>query len=265
MSILTEYKGKQVDGVWSPAIWGNCDIEDYKARGGALIFEDDFDSFYTDGNRYQLVGDTASDIHLATTDVGRGNALEFEHDTSTDNDELYVELGSGTGGADIGFPFVAGAKTWFEAMLEASTVTDDALGIAIILGEPGIGVANMLTDNDADLVDKDYVGVNVKNDDSDSLDFVFNTASGGGETIHGTKAIAVDTVYSIGMYCDGTTVWFYFNGTKVDEDGVALTATNFPNGEYLVPAAGYKMGTGSGSGSLFLHGWRAVCTKAGVS
>ncbi|MBJ83286.1 MAG: hypothetical protein CL462_10315 [Acidimicrobiaceae bacterium] len=261
MSRVVEYTGNQQAGIWSPAIWGNCDIEDIKARGEALIWEDDFATFGVDGSAYQIVEDTAGSARLTKVDVGRGGGLEFEHDGATDNDEVNIELGSGSVSVISGFVLEAGTKTWFEAMFQTTNVTDHAFGMAIVLGESGIGAANMLTDDSAALADKSYVGVSVLNADSDLLDFVYNTASGGGEVSVGTKAIAISTSYSIGIYSDGTTCWFYFNGEKVDEDGVLLTATDFPNGLDLVPAASTKMGTISGTGSMTLQGWRVVCDK----
>jgi hypothetical protein len=83
------------------------------------------------------------------------------------------------------------------------------------------------------LTDKDLVGFWRLEGDGDKLDLVHNTAGGGGISTLAADAVTLvaDTWIKLGVYCDGTTVYFYANGVLVNS--VALTATNFPDGEEM--------------------------------
>jgi hypothetical protein len=59
---------------------------------------------------------------------------------------------------------------------------------------------------------------------------IYNTESGGTSpaTVDADAAtIEADTFTKIGMYCDGTTVWFYQNGVR--GTGIALATADFPD------------------------------------
>ena len=156
----------------------------------------------------------------------------------------------------------AGAgRCWFEARVLLTSVTD--LGVFVGLKEEGRAVANDLADNSGANADKDYIGFRILTADSDGWDCVYNTESGGGESIHMeadsnpvTAAVATaNTWVKLGLYFDNATCFWFVNGTIVSTTGVAESATNFPDGEEFTPTFAIKTGEGV-TKKLQIDWWR---------
>jgi len=81
--------------------------------------------------------------------------------------------------------------------------------------------------------DKDYLGFyHVQGEER--WDAVYNTAGGGAARTHVADAhvSVADTYVKLGIYCDGTSVYFYVNGVQVG-DALALTAAEVPDDQAM--------------------------------
>ena len=239
----------------SARIWGDCPVEDLlRDNNTGVWLDDDFTSFNLTGaaaasnsqvgqysrgwTSYQ--DDTSTLRQIATNRYG-----VVEMTTSAD-DEEEVELisGGGTGGLIL-LDTVAnsGKKMWFEARISVSSIAD--IAVAIGLAEEASQANSFFTDTTGALADKDFVGFRMRAATDAYLDAVFNTASGGGETVKKNQAqlMVASTWYKLGMKFDPAIgcQWFV-DGVQVGTNALA-SATNFPNGEELAVLFGVKTHT----------------------
>lgn len=245
MNAFTADTGRRPsDSVWS----GAPILEILAGQRDGVVHIDDFTDFYADVNRYDiLVADAGTSI--GGLNSVRGGVLRLITG-ATDNNEVYIGGGIGTAAftdidADV-------ADVWFEGRFRLSAVADH--GVFFGLGALGIVAANMLADNTGALVDDEYVGFRILSADSDGLDAVYNTASGGGESVHqeadtgiSSQVLTANTWVKVGLrYIDQyRKTYYYVNGLLVNTSGVAESATNFPDGVQLHWAAGIKTGAAS--------------------
>jgi len=238
----------------SPAIWQTCPWEEIKANPGlGVTFESDFLDF-TQAANIAAVASIQQNGVVAFTGATAGSTVTQETDEpygvaclscTTDNETVCL---TGPGKNVAGhFVFETGKKLWMEARVKLPVLTDDLQGVFVGLGEEGLCVTVGVIGADDAMTDKDYVGFHHLAADGDTFDTVFNT-SGGGTSPVTIKADAVtivaDTYVNLGIYCDGTTVYFYKDGVVL-ADSVALTATDFPDGEEM---AWYMALTNKGGG-----------------
>lgn len=198
---------------------------------------------------WYVVFDTSNTPYLdATTEGGVVKLLT----DGTDNDEMYLKFGAGKGSF---MKFEAGKKLVYETRIKLSSVTNDRMPSFVGLGEEGIGAADyMADDTGVPGTPKDFVGFGVDVSDGDSLNVVYSTESGAIVTEDDVIALAADTWYNLGIYCDGTTVFWYVDDVEVHS--ALLTATNFPDGEELVPFWAFK-NTSANAMSMSIDWFRA--------
>lgn len=233
----------------SPNVWLGCPIE-HAFKGpffSDMLFDgDDFPYFMsTTANKYKtIVADSGASIALRSATTVNGGVIRLTTG-GTDENEVYISAGSGTGpGVEIKAGY---GDVWMECRVKVSQITDACwfAGLAV----PGWAAANEITDATGALADHNYIGFRVLANDLTYLDAVYNTASGGGETVHYNQAqlVAVDTWYKLGVRYDDSQrkLFFFINGTVVDPAGVAVTATNFPDSNPLAWALGAKSVTGT--------------------
>lgn len=236
----------------SDSIWSSCPVEQlaFGKRAGAFI-RDDFTTFAADASLYKQYADAA--------------AIALEHDTgalymnctNTDNNESYV-----AGGINItaACKMTGGglSRVWFETRLKLSAITDQ--GVFVGLALPTFAAANMLVDDTGvpRTTNGSFVGFRAVTADPDGMDAVYATA-GTALTVHqeaegsdakyvpGTTStylqnLVADTYVKYGIYFDGLKCYWFVNGVKVNETGVAATATNFPDGVNMHVVWGVKTG-----------------------
>lgn len=254
LTIEYEYAGDQTvsaapSRMPTASLWKNCPWEEIASgrRDGIVMFDDFTGNFSQETNQAAGVSVTTkkSIVHggwSAFTDNDAGNTVTqnasapygvVELNVAADNFQTTLAWG-GNAAAAGQIVFEAGKKVWFETRVKINSVTDSKSGAFVGFGEEALCVATGILADAGTLTDKDLIGFHRLEADGDKLDIIHNTASGGGVTSLATDAITLvaDTYVKLGIYCDGTTVYFYADGTQVAS--VALTATNVPDGEEMV-------------------------------
>jgi len=153
--------------------------------------------------------------------------------TTDDNDCTGLVVCSSNGKAGLA-KFAANKTLYFETRLKVSNITDSKFGLFVGFGEEALTGATGVIGDDGALADKDLVGFHRLEADGDKFDTRHNTAGGGGITTVKADAITLvaDTYVKLGIKLSGSTVTFYKDGAALD-DTVAITATNFPDGEEM--------------------------------
>lgn len=240
----------------SPAIWSNCPIQKYQSNiEEGMFFFDDF----TDGIVVANNKDVAAAAALGTTGKWAACTAATSGTTistlATDYHGVVV-LASTTNNEDaiIAYPknahthgifkFTSGKKLWMEARVKVVNITDSKFNAFFGFAEEGlVATTTLIADTDA-MVDKDYVGFQRVFADGDKLDTVYNTAGGSkSPATIGADAVTMvaDTFKKIGMYCDGTTVYFFADGVLLS-DSIAISTADFPDGEEMAFYAGLMLG-----------------------
>jgi hypothetical protein len=242
----------------SRALWRDCPWFELQGgtKDGFAIFNDLVYGHYTqaanvaasattirDGGMCAFTGATAGATVAPATDAPTG-VVKLAN--TTDGESTVLQL-CGNGNIAGQFVFEASKRVWMEARIKVANITDNEHGVALAFAEEGRTItAGILTAADA-VADVDIVGFAKLATDEAVLKTVHNTASGGGISVVSATAgtVAADTWTKVGLYCDGTRVYFFQDGTLL-ADSVALTATNFPDGEEM--ALYFALVPGSGGG-----------------
>lgn len=240
MSLVTGYSGTNTRNMLSPGVWRGIDVVSLQSKliPGSFV-GDDFEYIGTTGARYTLVEANGS---VAGLSAETGGVVRMTTGGTT-NDECYI------GGGVNEFNMVkinAGlGRMAFEARVRFQEVAEQ--GVYIGLGEEAFSAANALVDTTVALVDKDFVGFHILTGDSDQLDAVYQTASGGGRTVHKNNAqvIVADTWYKLGIAFIDPIIYWFIDGKVVDAAGVAESATDFPDDQGLCVQFGNKTTQGT--------------------
>jgi hypothetical protein len=223
-------------------LWKNCPFFDLKCgtRDGFADFID-FTEGVTHATNVAAAASALPNGMCAFTGATAGSGIAtlatiptgvISLANATDNETTVLSLLGGKNQAGQ-LIFEAGKKVWFETRVKVSTIADSKFGVFVGMAEEALAVTVGILAAAGTLTDKDLVGFWRVEGDGDKLDLVFNTAGGGGITTLAADAVtlAADTWVKLMIYCDGTTVFFYADGVLLSS--VALTATNFPNGEEM--------------------------------
>lgn len=236
----------------SPAIWQTCPWRALReGELDGLTYSSDFDGNIALANNQTIalldqgvIGCTAATAGTTITQITTKPYGVVHLESTTDNEDAIISvLGSKNVAGQL--VFESGKQLWMEACISVLNITDSKANAFCGFAEEGlVATTTLITASDA-MADKDYVGFQRLFADGDKLDTVHNTAGGGGATTVKADAvtIAADTMIKVGMYCDGTTVYFYSAGTVL-ADSVLLAATNFPDGEEMAFYFGIMLGHG---------------------
>lgn len=267
-NIIVPESSPDTDNACSASIWNSCPEEALrrKATPGTWDF-DDFTTFCATANRYTLVGDASPPAAAAAADTG----IVVLNASGTDNNEAYMAYGINA----TGLAKVTGGgsnKIWFETRVKVSSIADQ--GVMLGLALPGYVAANMLTDDTGVPATSSgsFVGFRAVTADPDGMDAVYATASTaltvhqeaessskyvpGSSSVYLQNLIA-DTYVKFGLHFDGLKMWWYINGVRVNDSGVAYNVTNFPDAVNLTAFWGVKTGEAVAK-TMTVDWWKAA-------
>jgi len=248
----------------SPALWGNCPILEFQLKKNGYYFFDDFTGDTSDITLYTTA--TARGPYLTLQDTGvtiTGLATPSNNDAGqvvgeleiagndADNDEGQIEGPGGGITPVVSISDTAGANKefWFEARVSKASIADNALAFFIGIAEVGITGANGLVDDTGALADKDFIGFQTLHAAGETVDAVHREESGAVvQAGVGVGTMVADTYMKLGMYFDGTRMYWYVNGVKVAPvAGVLPAATSFPDASLMTMAWLTKVGAAAES------------------
>lgn len=237
----------------SPALWKNCKFGALSAdqNEGFGFFEDFLGGNFAQAanvaetattvgpNFRAYTGATAgSDIIADATAVG--GHVTFE--CTTDNEGVAIRSAPC-------YRIAAGqGRLWFECRIKRLNVTDSKYNIfAGLMENVAVSTSVPITTSDA-MADKNFVGFQGVFADGDQFDTTYK-ADGVTQVTVGADAVAVvaDTYVKIGMYFDGSRLYFYKNGVQLaDSKAISGTAgTDFPSDINLGVCIGMMAGDGA--------------------
>lgn len=241
----------------SPGLWNTCPVELLRSNPsyGSFFFDD-----FTGGIDIAANQATAAASALGTTGAWTGctaatggttvSTLATNYQgvvllqTTTDNEDAIIAYPKG---AAISGPFKFSSLTrlWMECRYSQLNITTNKFNAFVGFAEEGlVATTTLITASDA-MADKDYVGFQKTFAATTAVSSVYNTAAGATSpaTVAAAAAtVGADTFTKIGLYCDGTTVYFYQNGAK--GTGVAIATADFPDGEEMAFYIGLMAGHG---------------------
>lgn len=176
---------------------------------------------------------TATDLGIGVLEIGGCDADNDEAYITFDNTYVEAMCQASSTAANIR-PFI------FEARVRFSNVSGNASKFIGLFERAAPATADMANSTGA-IADKSYVGFRALVADPNGMDAVHRNNGGGGEIVVTEAAtndnldVVADTFKKFGILFDGERVWYYEDGRKVETTGVLPTATDFPNGDGLVP------------------------------
>lgn len=249
----------------SPAIWENCPwdemvrdpelgvtfFDDFIVCPGAIAAEVTMGPYqtYIDTGGVIATGDGASLLPAASgPQCGVLNLLM----DNTDNDQIFM-------GGNVGI-IAAGQATytkpwWFEARIAVELITDTQCGLFCGLMEAGTAIADGVIVDAGTMADKDYIGFHRLEADGDKLDTIHNLSGGADVTVKADAVTLVALTWKkVGMYFDGTDVYFYADGVVL-ADKCDPADTNFPDEQLMAPMLGINNAE-SAVNQAYIDWWR---------
>lgn len=210
---------------------------------GNYLFRDQFSTIannvaavWHNDLQYYTGATAGSDIIIGTF---QGGGVELE--TTTDNE------GAALAGAANYKIALGQGRLWFEARIKQLNITDSKFNVFCGLHAAGAVAATLpLTTSDA-MNDSNFVGFQRVFADGDALDTTYK-ADGVTQVTVGADAITTvaDTFVKVGMYFDGSVLYFYKDGIKLADSKTIPSAagTDFPNDVNLGPILAIMAGHG---------------------
>lgn len=262
-ALFVTHQGQDGGAGLSPRLWGKLNGQMFTPDGqqpGFYVW-DDFLNTKIDAdntNGYQYYADTGGTVTQITGVPG--GVINITTD-NTDNDEVWIAAGGGTGVLGTISDTAGSDKlTIFEARVKFTQVTD-TYNAFIGLAEEGEADGDTITDAGA-LASIDLLGFWVLEADGNSLNFGYRKAGQTAQTtISGVQALTAATWYKLGFVYDPLAPAAKRISVFVDnvEQSKYVTATNiaaatFPDGEFLTFLAGVKNQTTTIS-SIYIDWW----------
>ncbi len=238
-------------------LWKTCPVELLKANPeyGTYMFDDFVDSgiviaanqstaaasvLGTTGNWTGFTDATAGNI-VTTLASNYQGVVKLEGTTDTQDVVIAYPKSAEVSGP---YKFSTTSRLWMEARVSILNITTNKFNAFFGFAEEGLLATNELLDDADVMADVDYVGFNKKFAATTTIASAFNTNAAGAHTAVAADAVTVaaDTFTKIGLYCDGTTVYFYQNGAI--GTGVTIATADFPDGEEMAFYVGLMLGHG---------------------
>jgi hypothetical protein len=259
----------------SPAIW-----QAYGFIGGALGDPSLFPFLFLDFANFGVMASAASQGGFITyqdsgvtiqpgpdcdNSEGEFGMVEVAGNDA-DNDEGHLELGAGTSGL-VRIDPTAGERAVVAAefRFKKVSVANNAVAVALGLGEPGFAAADGLADNTGVLASKDFVGFQTLHASGSEIDTVHRLAGQSVVQVKDNAATMVaDTWIKLGMVYDpraeaNKKMKFFVNGVELNDsvtDAVIAAGSVFPTDEELTLVMLTKVGEAAES-KAYLD-WAAV-------
>jgi len=233
----------------SPAIWETCPWHQLATGrvNGFVYFNDFIGNYVLATNQacthlgHDTTGYTGADASSVISMTSTAPHGVVALNSAVDNEDAILCCcgGLNTGGA---FEFSADTKLWMEVRSKTLNTTVSKYNVFIGFAEEALNSAGALILNTDAMADKDYVGFQRPFADGLHYDTVHNIAVGGHTQVADAAVDVVANVYNhLGIYCDGTTVYFYNNGVVLD-DSVLVAAANFPIDQKMAFYVGLMLG-----------------------
>ncbi len=249
----------------SASVWKNCkwhEIPPYGfQRSGVALFDDFTTATAALTNaalsNYKVIGTTGTAALVSSSDGG----LMQLAPGAVAAQEAYLTWGQGLGSVGQIIKNTTN-EMWFECRVKLSNIVDG--GYFFGLAKPGDVASGFLANTTTVLASTvNAVGFNVSNSTPTKVDIVYTTAAAP-TTYKAAAATAKTTAWlKLGMRYGGNydnqLVRFYIDGTEVSNtagtQGVACTATNFPNAVQMTPVFCAKNVSGTANTCL-IDWWR---------
>ncbi len=229
----------------SPAIWGDCPVLDYELNPqlGSHFFDDLHSGIDVAANQsvsaaaalgttgaFAAFTLTGTAVTTKATDIGGVVDLTVTTDEDADCRIAYPK-NLETAGM---FKFVSGKRLWMEARIKVDNVTNAKQNLFLgFMEEARMATGELIAVAGGATADVDYVAFRQDEADGDAFQTHHNIASGGHTTVSATAGvITINAFYKLGIYCDGTRVYFFIDGVEL-ADSVLLSADNFPTNEEM--------------------------------
>ncbi|HQE30331.1 MAG TPA: hypothetical protein PL151_21480, partial [Phycisphaerae bacterium] len=180
-----------------------------------------------------IAGYTAATLGTALTmPADEPTGVCILNSTTTQEDAGISALG---GLNTAGQVLLTGRRTWIEGRVKLGPDAAGKHDAAAFFGlaEEGLAAKGGVLGFAGAMNDKDYLGFyHVQGEEK--WDAVYNTAGLGVLATHVADAhvSVADTYVKLGIYCDGTSVYFYVNGVQVG-DALALTTAGVPDDQAM--------------------------------
>lgn len=228
----------------SPLIWDNCPIIDFEHNPvkGMHYFTDFSDGIVVASNQ-----STAAAAALGTTGDWAGfTANGPTISTLATNYKGVVRIFATADNLDaiIAYPktaqtagcfaFTLGKKLWMEMRIAQDSHTDSEGTAFMGFAQQGLlSTGALIAADEVGMADVDYVGFQRIYADGDKLDTMYTTSGTVDDTVKADAVTVVATAWQkLGIYCDGTTVFFYADGVLL-ADSIVLSDSNFPTDEEM--------------------------------
>lgn len=234
----------------SPNIWTEELWRGVRGEGEGVFFHEEFLGWagtvaanvgkYAGEIGWTAAEDTGTSIVPTTTTGGMG-VIRLST-AATDNNG--VSLGTQSGGFLINTFANSGTKLAVEGRFQISQITSGNFFFGLALAGIGDALDEIMADAGG-LADVSCVGFLHPEAGLGFLDFVYNTAGGGGVTTHkdNGQALAASTWIKLGLTYDpvDNRLRYLVNGLEIASvAGVLASATNFPDGLQLSPIIATK-------------------------
>ena len=229
----------------SPDLWGDCPVLDYELNPqlGSHMFDDLHSGIVVAANQSvsaaaalgttgQFAAFTLTGTAVSTKATDVGGVVDLTVTTDEDADcRISYPQNIETAGT---FKFASGKKLWMEARIKVDNVTDAKQNLFFgFMEEARMATGELIAVAGGATADVDYVAFRQDEADGDAWQTHYNTASGGHTVLSATAGVVtINTFHKLGIYCDGTRVYFYIDGVRLG-DSVLLTASNFPVDEEM--------------------------------
>lgn len=239
----------------SGELWRDCDrpaIFFDRNRGYGLV-ERFVNAALFASNTSQLGQHTYQDSSVTIQGTETAGGKQLFTTPATDNAEGWHQPGANVGGS-FRISVASPTKLWHEQMIELGQIIES--GHLVGLAEKGCAIADMLADNTGALADKDFIGFHCPMHASQAVfSFVYRKAGQTMVTVQSAVHTAVaGTAVRLGLRRDlvKKKLFAYVNG--VEAGSLYLpSATNFPDGDLLMPIRGIK--NGAAAIKTFGHYW----------
>ena len=251
-----------IAGMPSKNVWADCPVLDIELDPavGWHHFENWTKGTHsytstTAANGYNCYFDTGGSIATtATTSLTDGilRPLAIAVDATGTDEEAAIQWLDQT--SDCISIDAGGPKVWFEACIKASSITVQSLFVGFAeAGAPG----DSLLDDDGTGLSVDNIGFHALQGAPAALLAGHGAAN---PTSLGTaQTLVATTYYNLGMKFDGELMRYYLNG--VEKYSVSTGATDFPNGEEMVPLFTLKAHEAAAK-TLSVGWWRGAALYA---